>query len=391
MMYNNCIIPCDSTGCHFYRIASPYWAVRSMMRNVNFVETNKYVFTPEWYQGFTMVEIQRHVHDFHTKVVMEFLKPISRDIGFHLVYNIDDVIISEDIPKWNLAYEAYNKPSFRNNLDQMMNACDFIVVTTEELKNYYHEKLNVPLSNFIVIPNYLPRWWVGEAYNINQIMQNFQKYYKRPKIGITSSITHFDIMNKNNGVDDFSVIIDFIKNTTKKYEWCFLGGIPPKLKEEAEQGKITVYNSSDILNFIRETHDKEFQVIVAPLDDCVFNRGKSNIKLLEGWALGIPVIAQNISTYNQYTHRVFSNVNELQNQLDQVLTSKEWFKKEVIQNRQLIDFGSKDIPGLTNGAWLEKNIGKWIRLFTMPQRTITLDMDKIEKLKNNKQTPVGVL
>jgi glycosyltransferase involved in cell wall biosynthesis len=383
-MFNNLVISVDRSGCHHYRHAMPMWACQTMLRNVNFVETNKYVFDPKWYTGFTTISVQRHVSDFHAKVYLDFFKPLADSIGIWLIYSTDDAVFADDIPQWNMAKKSYSQPTFQENITKMISASNFIVVTTEELRDYYVERCNVSAESFIVIPNYMSRWWC-ESYNLAKTLENYNKFKKRPRVGFTSSCTHMDIMNQNNGVDDFEHINDFIRANTHKYEFCFIGSCPPRLIDLAQERKITVYPGSDILNYMREVHEKSFQVIVAPLQDNIFNRCKSNLKLLEGWALGIPVIGQDITTYNKYTDIVFNDANQLQNKLDYVLKDREHYKKLVIDNRKIVDFGSSNIPGLRYGAWLEKNLSSWIQLYTMPQRQLTID------LRNEQQNNLGVV
>jgi hypothetical protein len=379
-MFNNLLIPVDSSGCATYRIFFPYWAVRAISQKISFVETTKYVFDASFYQGFTNLMVQRHVHDAHLKIFTEFFKPLSQQLGFWINYTIDDAIGPDDIPKWNHAWKAYQQPTFFDNIKKMLNMSDFVTVTTQELKNYYHNKFEVPNENIIVIGNFLPRWWVGEAYNLSRTLENYDKNLKKPRIGFTSSLTHFDIDNNNNGVDDFTHIVDFIKTTVDKYEWCFIGACPQQLAELVKQKKITVYPCSDILNFMRELHDKNFNAVVAPLQDIEFNRCKSNIKLIECWSLGIPVIAQNIVTYNKYTNLVFDDSNSLQNKLDEVLKSRNNYKDIVKNHRNIVDFGDENFPA---GCWLEKNIMPWIQLFSMPQKTLHIDTTKKKEVKND--------
>ena len=42
---------------------------------------------------------------------------------------------------------------------------DFVTVTTDYLKNFYHKHYGVPLENIISIPNLLPKWWFGDRYD----------------------------------------------------------------------------------------------------------------------------------------------------------------------------------------------------------------------------------
>lgn len=55
----------------------------------------------------------------------------------------------------------------------MLNAADFVTVTTDYLKNFYHEHYGVPLENIIAIPNLLPKWWFGDRYDPERKLKQF--------------------------------------------------------------------------------------------------------------------------------------------------------------------------------------------------------------------------
>lgn len=47
----------------------------------------------------------------------------------------------------------------------MLQAADFVTVTTDYIKQYYHKNYDVPLENIIAIPNLLPKYLFGDRYN----------------------------------------------------------------------------------------------------------------------------------------------------------------------------------------------------------------------------------
>lgn len=50
----------------------------------------------------------------------------------------------------------------------MLNTADFVTVTTDYIKKFYHEHYDVPLENIVAVPNLLPRWWFGDKYDVEQ-------------------------------------------------------------------------------------------------------------------------------------------------------------------------------------------------------------------------------
>lgn len=77
----------------------------------------------------------------------------------------------------------------------MLNTADFVTVTTDYIKNFYHEHYGVPLENIIAVPNLLPKWWFGEKYDPAKKLEQFRKNKAKPRIGIVSSLSHYNIDN----------------------------------------------------------------------------------------------------------------------------------------------------------------------------------------------------
>jgi hypothetical protein len=327
-----------------------------------------------------MVRLQRQVSDAQCNYFLKFLKPLSEQFGFWLVYEIDDVITYDEIPPYNMGKKAYNNEQFFQNVKAMLDASDIITVTTDKLKEFYVNRYNINEKKFMVIPNYLPRWWVGEAYNIDARVKSYKKHRKKPRIIFPMSSSHFDLLNNNNQEDDFTEMCDFVRVNHKKYEFNIIGHKPKLIEDLISDGNVKVIPGSDLLNYPRELVMRDFNAIIAPLRNNTFNKCKSAIKLHEGWALGLPVIAQNIDCYNEHTDMLFNDNNELQNQLDNLFCTQSKYRNIIKENRNKIDFGYDKHP---NGLWIEKNIQIWHELFTMPQRTMTLDYSMVNLSKNN--------
>ena len=254
-----------------------------------------------------------------------------------------------------------------------MNLCDFITVSTQELKRVYMHEYKIPEEKFLIIPNYLPRWWIGEAYDLNRQMRQWQEQRNRPTIAFVCSINHFDLQNRNGGVDDFTHLIPWIIQNMNRYKFVFVGGVPLQLHQYVKEGKITFQPPSDLFNYPREMQKRKIDLLVAPLANNNFNKCKSNIKFLEFSALGIPMAGQNICTYNKYTKLVFNDGNDL----DQIISkmffefgSEEFYRSTIINQRAVID-GQPGVAG--SGYWLQKNIQKYYNLYSIPQKTISVD------------------
>lgn len=169
----------------------------------------------------------------------------------------------------------------------MLNTADFVVVTTKYLKEYYNKKYGVPIENIIAIPNFLPRWWFGDRYDVEQSVNLRNKFKNKPRIGIVSSLSHYNvdkvrttkdgkavrlkkgeddkpiepnvwIDQDGNEVkfedteyvnDDVDTILDVIKQTVDEVQWVFFGFCPPALDEYVKKRKIEVHQGVAILNY----------------------------------------------------------------------------------------------------------------------------------------------
>lgn len=387
--FNICQYPADVGGCGHYRMKFPSWSLQTIRRDVRFIESMKLIVDPNFYRDLRVVRLQRQVNDAQCDFFLKFLAPLSQSIGFWLIYELDDVIKYEDIPSYNHAKKAFSNKKFFQNVKNMFHAADFMTVTTENLKQYYCKNYDIPQEKVIVIPNYLPRWWIGETFNLDRQMLQFNEFKNKPRIGLPLSSSHYDITGVNNYQDDVTHITDFVRKTVNKYTWVFTGNVPKQLEDLARTRKIEVHPGSDLLNYPRELWRKNLQAIVAPLQDNIFNRCKSNIKLLESWSLGIPSIVQDLPCYSQYTNWIFKDSNGLQNQLDKLFQDNKRYKKIIKQNRHIVDYGDNKL--LPNGGWLEKNLSKWNEIFTLPQKTLRFDLTKIKMQQQiNKSTDQGI-
>jgi glycosyltransferase involved in cell wall biosynthesis len=372
--------PADSSGCNFYRMLAPRLAVQSMASNLNFTETSRFIADPNWFNDVNLCHLQRQVSDVQAEYYTKFIVPLSQQNGMWVVYNIDDAIGMDDIPKYNSAWEAYQNPQLMKNVSVMMQQSDFIVVTTEYLRNYYITKFGADPDSVLVIPNYLPKWWMGQYYDLAHRMQLYDRYKKRPRLGIIASSTHFDVHNVNGGQDDFTHVIDFIKKTTKKYEWVFVGCVPQQLQPELNSGKITYTGGMNIMNYPDLIGSLDCQAFVQPLEHNEFNRCKSNIKFLEACAMGTPLIAQRMNIYEPYTDLLFDDTEELQQKLNHVLSSREKFKSIVKKQWNELNTGRGG-----KGWWLENNIEDWMQFYRMTKKCISIDINRIIESENQQK------
>jgi len=363
----------DQGGCAAYRMLFPQLVLQSREKNrYRFTSTQRYIVDQNFYKNLNIIRLQRQCADFQVRFLKDFLRPLSNAYGFWTMYEIDDLIIYDELPMYNNAREAFSDKF--ELIKEAMTIMDVVTTTTDTLAQTYATRFNLPIEKFVVIPNYLPKWWIGDSYNLDRIKQVYRDRRGRPTIGITCSISHYDIDNKNGYKDDFTGIIDLVKSTVKKYDWVFVGAVPKLLEQEARDRKIRVVPPLDIMNYPQGIAG-HFNFIVAPLENNLFNRCKSNIKLLESWSLGIPVIAQDNDCYTPYTNMTFDTAYKIQDTIDDLMRYEKKFLETVRRNRDFIENGDKTVKYFEKGAWLENNLDKWNILYQTQKKSQTVKIN----------------
>lgn len=364
------IFPADVSGCNAWRNYFPMLTIEAICKDMVFNVNRRFIIDQSFFNGVNVNICQRQVSTPQAQYFNNFIIPVSRAKGSWVIYNIDDCIHKDDIPEYNAAWESYQAPELMNNIKSMMDNSDFILVTTDELKEYYNTKFMIENNKIIVIPNYIPRWWMGGFYDKEVSLKNYRKNRERPRIGIISSASHYDINNKNIA-DDSTELSKYIRETSKKYKWVVFGSFIPSLSDLLMKGEVEFYQACDIYHYPQMLKSLNLQGIVAPLIDNTFNRCKSNIKLLEGWAMGIPTFCQNLPTYSKYTDCVFNNNSELDSKLSNIVGNPFKFETTIEENYKKMD-----------KWWLENNLDQWLNLYKLRSKPIIFDFDRYIDAQN---------
>lgn len=418
--FTNVLMPSDTNGCWFWRAQTAVNQIWALGPNtgINNSVICKLTGDQNFYKNLNMFMVQRLLSDEQHRFFMGMLVPYSNAFNFWTVYNIDDAMHYNDIPHYNRGRAAFRSDKIQNNIKEMLNASDFILTTTDYIKEYYHRVYGVPLENIIALPNLLPRWWIGNFYDNVKQTENFRKNKKKLRVGIISSLSHYNIDNhfedENNYVvskhttkdgkevfkneidqvvdinkchpvqDDMDLIIDVILKSMDDIQWVICGYTPPKLERYVKEGKIEVHRSAPITNYPALINSLNLNAIVAPIIDGEFNRCKSNIKWLECCALGVPLFASNMITYNKYMpeSQLFKNSDELLLKLEKLqMMSANIFSEIIAKQWKWLNSSTEECGWKLSNWWLEDNIDPWIKLFSMRQKGQTLSFSKFLEVK----------
>ena len=341
----------DFSGCGHWRMIWPEQMLNAYQKAIVHGSTVM-VTDPKYYTNVKCVRIQRQATPTQRKFI-KFLTDLGKKMDFKVVYEIDDIVFYEDIPKYNKFRGAFVDDEIRNATIDMMGMCDEITVTCDFMKQYYMEKTGN--KNITVIPNYPPRAWLDQFDELT-VEKNYSKRKKKPRVLYAGSGAHFDVDNNVNQQDDFGHVCDTVIKTMNKYQWIFIGAFPRRLTQYVKQGKIEFHNWTYLMDYPRLVQKVKPNVMVAPLADNNFNRAKSDLKFIEGCALGAPAICQDLCTYENAYFK-FTTGDEMVDQIDHVMSDKTFYMKQVRKGRQYIE-----------GRWLEnpQNLDKYKELYTLP-------------------------
>jgi hypothetical protein len=369
----------------------------------------------------TSVTVQRWISDYHVEVVDKLLKPMTENQNAWLIYEIDDLMDDTYIPLFNRGRLGFENEHIQRNIKYLLHQADIVTVTTDYIKEAYHRHYDVPLKNIVALPNMLPRYLFGDRYDPVKKAEQFRKLKSKPRIGIVSSLSHYNISDvrrspdglacrkrvektqdgkevvrwfDEKGVeipeaetkpvhDDMDIIVDMIRETHRDFQWVFFGYAPPKLMDLVAAGKIEVHRGSPIMTYPSILEHLSLQAIVAPIQDIEFNRCKSPIKYMECAAIGVPLFASRAIPYVDVMpdRQLFSDANELKDGLMKLKFSSAGLYTSMIERQwewlnKPCHMGDFDLKNF----WLEDNIDIWMSLFKMRNKCINCSLSKwIEK------------
>jgi hypothetical protein len=349
----------DQSGCGFWRMLWPGDELLSQNKAVIMTLYQMVLFAP-FYQGIDAVRLQRQCTPTQLEFV-KFLRQVSDELkrqtgkGFRIIWEVDDICgPPECIPDYNVCKSAFTDPSIGDIIREIVHHCDEMVVVSEIMREHYIKYFNY--NKISVIPNYAPKYWLSKGIDEQRLVENLRDNKKKPRILYAGSATHFDILNKNQQMDDFGHVVDAIIRdivVTKKYQWVFMGGIPSKLRQFIGKG-VEFHDWREITEYPNLISEIKPNVMYAPLADNIFSRAKANIKLIEAGALGIPMIAQDLPCYNSDGWKyLFRTSDELFQSISQLVNSEQNYKEAI-----------RDGKAYADRFWLRDHVDEWNLLYT---------------------------
>ena len=301
-------IPTANGGVNYARMAA--WAFQ--MRKYRNVQASVFCFqydmnhTHPWQRDFISVPqirqdieclvrvsdvvIWQPVYYEHT---LEFFNEVRQKYGKSTFIETDDNYI--DVPPWNEAYRSFGPNSVNRTMaTQAMMWADGMFVSTPHLKGLY-SKYN---ENIHVIENSLD--FRGDRKFVGWDQVSVRKH-RGLRIGWIGGRSHFG---------DLMMVAPVLREILVEHPDVTLvlvnSAVQPSCKELGIrypfEGLSNVHyadRSVPINRYAQFAASFGFDIAIAPLVDCNFNRSKSNLRWLEMAAMKLPCVCSDISHFSQ--------------------------------------------------------------------------------------------
>ena len=343
--------PIDVGGCSYYRILFISQLLSQIYDRALYCDARLLFNNQGVFPILSSFRLQRACTPRELKWFREVLLPAREKYGFPIVYEIDDILVHEDIPVYNCYRDIFR--GGKESIPIYMAGCDAITVTCAPLADYYSRKFGLPRSKFHVIPNYLPRFFF-DSYNEPAILDRIRSQKSRkPRICFSCGMSHFDMQQTGAG-DDFSGILDWIVQNRRKYDFIFHGGFPPALMKYASD--FTCIPVGPFLNYPLVRRSIRADLFIQPLRHSLFNECKSPIKLLESWAEGTPAFVQDIGNYMQIApDACFDTADKLDRMVSALFANPDAQFQTIRANYTRV-----------NGFWLDNHLNEWLEVMLFP-------------------------
>lgn len=240
------------------------------------------------------------------------------------VYALDDLITDMDVTN---PFRKDIPANARARLQYALKRCDRLVVSTDYLAEAYQGFI----SDIRVVPNRLEQAsWLP--------LRSQRRTSNKPRIGWAGGTTH---------QGDLLLLKGIIEQTRDEADWIFFGMCPEEIRPLlAEYHPLVKF--SEYPGYLASLN---LDLAVAPLAETPFNRGKSNLRLLDYGVLGIPVVCTDIEPYRNSPACCVNN------------SVAEW--TEAIRAR-IHDPEAREREGDTIRRWvldgylLEKHLEEWL-------------------------------
>lgn len=337
----------DTGGCGFFRCEQP----AKFLKRMGFADAIHVLQKPTEQELMEAdLVIMQNTGSVEAAILMNFM--INHKIPFLTEY---DDFIQHVSPHNAGGYGAWNPGTlFVHRSMEMSKKAVGMTVSTKQLAREYFPYNN----NIFVIPNYLDK----EKWDVPITKRNDDKI----RIGWAGGNAH---------ADDLKMISKVIQKIVKEYKGKVvfetmgmtaneLNGVFPMKATPSEscsscgfEGTMHHFPGEDIENYPLVLATRGWDIALAPVISNSFGNCKSNLKLMEYSALGIPVVASPIIPYKEASSEG-ANVIFAE-------TFEEWYNaiKDLIENPDKRSIIARENKEWMEKYWIQNNVEKIYEIY----------------------------
>lgn len=272
------------------------------------------------------VIVQHYLYDTHLAALQAWQSLPERPFT---VYTLDDLITELDSSS---PFRKNFPANSRTRLKYALARCDRLVVTTDFLAEVHRRFI----SDIRVVPNRLEQ-------DIWLPLQSKKRTSRKPRIGWAGGSAH---------QVDLILLKEVIEQTRNEADWIFFGMCPQEIRPLLAEFHPLVA----LADYPTKLASLNLDIAVAPLAQIPFNQAKSNLRLLEYGALGIPVVCSDIDPYrgspaccvpnstNAWVDALRDRIHNPEAREQEGLLLRNWVHQNFILEHYLSDWLSAHLP-----------------------------------------------
>lgn len=281
-------------GCGHFRFQQPF---KHLCKNYEIAPRTLSDYSYPEIKAADVVYFQKQFDDNSLKYI-NYCKSIKKPV----ILEFDDLLT--DVPVWNSAHDYYK--SRKDLILQHIGLVDACIVSTDYLKEK-HLPFN---KNIHVIPNSIDfddfkvtsrshlSFMDINGKKTEQSADILHRLKNRTKIMWWGSLTHYK---------DFAIVEKTLLKLIQEFPdivICLVGCVSDTMLHMFKKypNHLVLVNSIATCYFhsaLKELTDAGPTIAIAPIDNIPFNLAKSNLKVIEAWALGVPVVASYVGEYSK--------------------------------------------------------------------------------------------
>ena len=251
-----------------------------------------------------------------------------------MVYEVDDALSAVPHASW---HRSFMPDDINARMAKAVTFCDVITASTRALARHMREVCG-PFDkssggvDIRVVPNMLGQDDFQQAQSVR--LAN-RKLHRKPRIGWGGGISHSG---------DLAMIAEAVDETSDRVQWVFLGMQPEGIKASVE-----FHMGVQPREYLAKLASLDLDLMVAPLEDNLFNRCKSNLRLIEAGACGYPVIASPVEPYTDGSPPLYAYADGV----DPASATAAWVR--AIDDFLALNTSEQQTYGNKLKAWAERN------------------------------------